>query len=319
MFGAVIPETTLTTQLHINRAATRIIKESRVSATESIKLEYLNPKDLIPYANNARVHPESQIRRLMGSLREYGVVIPILISDDNVIVAGHGVTEAALRIGLETVPCVRASHLTEAQRRAFALAANRLAEDSSWNNDVLKLEMLRLRDDYGVDLEKTGFLPREIVRLRLDMDLGNVDEDAVPEAKGPPVTRLGDVWELGEHRIVCGDSSDARVVERLFAGARPHLMVTDPPYGVKYDPEWRNRIGRSVSKRDGKVLNDDLDDWSDAWALFPGDVAYIWYAALHGEMVSRSIRSKGFSIRSQIIWAKPNLILSRGDYHWQHE
>jgi DNA modification methylase len=290
-----------------------------VSTTESIKFEYLSPKDLIPYANNARVHPENQIRRLMSSLREYGVVIPILIGDDNVILAWHGVTEAALRIGLETVPCVRANHLTEAQRRAFVLAANRLAEDSSWNTEVLKIEMLRLRDDYGVDLEKTGFLPREIVRLRLDMDLNNIDEDTLPEVKGPPVSRPGDLWELGEHRIICGDSTDARVADRLFDGARPHLMVTDPPYGVKYDPKWRERMRKNAGKRDGKVLNDDIDDWRDAWELFPGDVAYIWHAALHGEVVAHSIRAAGFAVRSQIVWAKPALVLSRGDYHWKHE
>jgi DNA modification methylase len=290
-----------------------------VNLNESIKFEFISPKDLIPYANNARVHPESQIRRLMGSLREYGAVIPILIGDDNVIIAGHGVTEAALRAGLETVPCVRASYLSEAQRRAFVLAANRLAEDSSWDAEVLRLEMLRLRDDFGVDLENTGFTPREIVRLRLDMELGNVDEDALPTAKGPPISRIGEVWELGEHRIICGDSSDARVVERLLSGARPHLMVTDPPYGVNYDPSWRKRAGKSSGNRDGKVLNDDIDDWKDTWALFPGDVAYIWHATLHGETVAKSIRANGFAIRSQIVWAKPNLILSRGDYHWQHE
>ena len=286
---------------------------------KDVQLEFLNPKDLIPYANNARVHPESQIRRLMSSLREYGVVIPILIGDDNVIIAGHGVTEAALRIGLEAVPCVRASHLTEAQRRAFVLAANRLAEDSSWNKEVLKLEMLRLRDDYGVDLDKTGFTQREIVRLRLDMGFGNVDEDAVPDVDGPPVSRLGDVWELGDHRLMCGDSSDARVVERLLCGARPHLMVTDPPYGVNYEPEWRKRVRCSEGSREGKVLNDDVADWRDVWMLFPGDVAYIWHSARHGETVAQSIRTVGFNIRSQIVWTKPNLVLSRGDYHWKHE
>jgi DNA modification methylase len=255
----------------------------------------------------------------MASLREYGVVIPVLIGDDNVILAGHGVTEAALRMGLEAVPCVRANHLTEAQRRAFVLAANRLAEDSSWNTEALRLEMLRLRDDFGVDLEDTGFTQREIVRLRLDMDFGNADEDAVPEASEPPVSRAGDVWELGEHRIICGDSTDARIIERLLRGTRPHLMVTDPPYGVSYDPSWRGKAGRSPGKRNGKVLNDDIADWGGAWALFPGDVAYIWHASLYGETVAKSIRANGFVIRSHIVWAKPHLVFSRGDYHWQHE
>jgi DNA modification methylase len=282
-------------------------------------LEVLNPRKLIPFTNNPKVHPESQIRRLMGSLREYGLVIPILIDKDNVIVAGHAVVEAAIRLNLEQVPCVRASHLTEAQRRAFAIAANRLAEDSSWDMDVLKAEMLRLRDDFGVNLENTGFLPREIVRLRLDQLDGKTDEDAPPEAKEGITTRLGDIWQLGDHRIICGDCTDAGVVERLFDGARPHLMVTDPPYGVKYDPSWRDGAHKTKSERVGSVLNDHLDDWREAWKLFPGDVAYVWHSALHSGNVAASLRAADFRVRSQIVWAKPNFALSRSEYHWQHE
>ncbi|GHV50370.1 methyltransferase [Synergistales bacterium] len=289
------------------------------NAENKLDLEFIAPSELIPYANNARIHPESQIKRLMGSLLEYGLVIPILIDDRNVILAGHGVTEAALRIGLDAVPCVRASHLSEAQRRAFVLAANRLAEDSNWDMEIVKAEMLRLRDDFGVDLDKTGFTRREIVRLRLDQAGGFSDEDTVPDSSGEPVSLPGDIWQLGGHRIICGDSTDARIVERLYDGARPHLMVTDPPYGVKYDPSWRNEVKKSQSKRTGVVLNDHIDNWQDAWELFPGDVAYVWHAALHGESVSRSLCDCGFLIRAQIVWVKPNLVLGRGDYHWKHE
>jgi DNA modification methylase len=295
-------------------------KNLTVKEVASIKsLELLDPRTLLPYVNNARSHPESQIRRLMGSLQEYGLVIPILIGDDNVIVAGHAVAEAAIRLGMETVPCVKASHLTEGQRRAFTLAANRLAEDSSWDNEILKTEMLRLRDDFGVNLENTGFLPREIVRLRLDQMDGKTDEDSLPEQENEPVTRLGDIWILDGHRIICGDCTDPGIVGRLFDGARPHLMVTDPPYGVKYDPSWRNEVSKTKSKRTGVVLNDHIDDWREAWKLFPGDVAYIWHAALHAENVAASLRAADFRIRSQIVWAKPNLVLSRSEYHWQHE
>lgn len=284
-----------------------------------VELEFINPDKLIPFAHNARVHPESQIKRLMSSLREYGVMIPILIDDQNGILAGHGVTTAALRLGLDAVPCVRASHLTEGQRRAFIIAANRLAEDSSWDQEMLKAEMLCLRDDFGVDLEGTGFTSREIVRLRLDQQAGYADEDELPETKGAPVSQPGDLWVLGKHRLICGDSTDAKVVDQLLDGARPHLMVTDPPYGVKYDPSWRNKVLKSESKRTGTVLNDDLDDWRNAWRLFPGDVAYVWHASLHGECVAQSLRVNGFVVRSQIVWAKPNLVLGRGDYHWKHE
>jgi DNA modification methylase len=255
----------------------------------------------------------------VASLHEYGLVIPILVDDDNLILAGHAVTEAAVRLGLEQVPCVRASHLTEAQRRAFILAANRLAEDSSWDMEILKAEMLRLRDDFNVDLTLTGFLPREIVRLRLDQLDGKTDEDAAPVLEDEVVSTPGDIWQLDGHRIICGDCTDPSVIDRLLDGARPHLMVTDPPYGVKYDPSWRNKVSKTQSKRTGIVLNDHLDDWREAWRLFPGDVAYVWHASLHSESVAVSLRSVEFAIRSQIIWAKPNLVLSRSEYHWQHE
>jgi hypothetical protein len=185
------------------------------------------------------------------------------------------VTEAAIRLGLEQVSYVRASHLTDAQCRAFILAANHLAEDSSWDMEVLKAEMLRLRDDFNVDLTLTGFLPRETVRLRLDQLDGKTDEDAAPALEDEVVSAPGDIWQLDGHRIICGDCTDSSVIDRLLDGARPHLMVTDPPYGVKYDPSWRNKVSKTQSKRTGIVLNDHLDDWREARRLFPGDVAYV--------------------------------------------
>ena len=148
---------------------------------------------------------------------------------------------------------------------------------------------------------------------------GLVDPDVIPEAPDVPVTEPGDVWLLGKHRIVCGDSTDADTVSKLLNGVEPLLMVTDPPYGVEYDPSWRNQVGATATKRVGKVLNDDRADWREAWALFPGDVAYIWHGALHAATVAESLEEAGFKVRSQIIWAKKSLVMSRGDYHWQHE
>lgn len=284
-----------------------------------LKVEMIDPRKLIPYVNNPREHPESQVVKLMASIKEFGVVLPVLIDDDDMIIAGHGVVLAAIRLEVETVPCVRGGHLTEGQRRAYVIADNRLAEDSAWDKEKLSAEMLRLRDDFGISLEITGFAKREILSLNLDYIGGKTPEDGLPKEDPRQVTIDGDLWLLGEHSIICGDSTNAETVSRLFDGARPHLMVTDPPYGVKYKPSWRILAGVSDSKRTGEVMNDDRSDWRGAWALFPGDVAYVWHAALHGISVVASLAVNDFVLRSQIIWAKPNLVLGRGDIHWQHE
>jgi DNA modification methylase len=134
-----------------------------------------------------------------------------------------------------------------------------------------------------------------------------------------PVSIEGDLWHLGSHRLICDDSASADVVGQLLGDVKPLLMVTDPPYGVEYDPSWRNQAGAAKTKRTGKVLNDDRADWREAWALFPGDVAYVSHGVLHATTVAESLTTAGFAIRSQIIWAKDRLVLSRGDYHWQHE
>lgn len=145
------------------------------------------------------------------------------------------------------------------------------------------------------------------------------EAEATPEAPETPVSRPGDLWLMGAHRLLCGDATSGADVARLLGGVRPHLMVTDPPYGVEYDPAWRNRAGAAETRRTGKVLNDDRADWREAWALFPGDVVYVWHGALHAAVVAESLAACGFAIRSQIIWAKERLVMSRGHYHWQHE
>jgi DNA modification methylase len=144
-------------------------------------------------------------------------------------------------------------------------------------------------------------------------------DQPAPEPPAVPVTRPGNLWLLGRHRLLCGDATSAADVARLLDGARPHLMVTDPPYGADYDPAWRNEAGVSTTLRTGRVANDDRADWREAWALFPGDVAYVWHAGVHARTVIESLEAAGFAIRSQIVWAKPRLVLGRGDYHWQHE
>ena len=169
-----------------------------------------------------------------------------------------------------------------------------------------------------MDVGALGFDAKELDAL-FRREAADPREEETPEPPAVPVSRAGDLWQLGKHRLLCGDATDAAAVERLLDGVVPHLCVSDPPYGVEYDPAWRNRAGLSGTKRTGKVMNDDRADWREAWALFPGDVAYVWHGALHATTVAESLEACGFAIRSQIVWAKERLVLSRGDYHWQHE
>ncbi len=284
---------------------------------QPLEITYRPIGDLIPYARNARTHDEAQVALIAGSIREFGFVNPVLVDGANGIIAGHGRVMAARKLGLATVPVIELGYLSEAQKRALVLADNKLGERAGWDAEMLALEVGDLQS-LGIDMADLGFTGRELDDLLRD---NGVDprEDEVPPLPEVPVSRLGDLWVLGRHRLICGDATDVATVHRLNGTVRPHLMVTDPPYGVSYDPDWRNRAGASETKRTGKVLNDDRADWREAWALFPGEVAYVWHGALHAAKVAESLDVSGFNIRAQIIWAKERLVLSRGHYHWQHE
>ncbi len=277
---------------------------------------------LVPYAANARTHSDSQVAQIAASIAEFGFVNPVLVDAAGVLVAGHGRVLAAKRLGLASVPAIRLAHLTEAQARALRLADNQIALNSGWDEALLAAELARIRED-GFDLALLGFDQVALDALLAEAGLGggnDGDEDApAPEPPAQTVTRPGDLWRIGRHRLLCGDATSGADVQRLLAGAKPHLLVSDPPYGVEYDPTWRNAAGVSATARVGHVPNDHRADWREAWALFPGDVAYIWHAGRHARVVAESLEAAGFSIRSQIIWAKSRLVLGRGDYHWQHE
>jgi DNA modification methylase len=282
-----------------------------------LAIDYRAIGDLIPYARNARTHSEAQVALIAGSIREYGFTNPVLVDGASGIIAGHGRVLAAQLLGLASVPVIELAHLTETQKRAYVLADNKLAERAGWDAEMLALEVADL-GALGIDLANRGFTGREL-DLLLNAGLVDPREEVVPPVPAMPVSRPGDLWLLGPHRLICGDATDAGTVERVLDGVIPHLMVTDPPYGVGCDPDWRNRAGASATTRVGKVLNDDRADWRAAWALFPGEVAYVWHGALHAGEVAESLVATGFAIRSQIIWAKERLVLSRGHYHWQHE
>ncbi|MGE3718081.1 MAG: site-specific DNA-methyltransferase [Bauldia sp.] len=275
---------------------------------------------LIPYARNARTHSDAQVAQIAASIRTFGFTNPILVDGENGIIAGHGRLLAARKLGMAEVPVIELAGMTEAEKRAYIIADNKLALNAGWDDELLRLEFVDL-EGLGFDLALTGFDLDEIAGLMNVGRHGLTDPDEVPEPPVVPTSRVGDLWHLGQHCLLCGDSTNPADVERVLAGVRPHLMVTDPPYGVSYDPAWRQEAGladgSTIAK--GKVLNDDRADWREAWSLFPGDVAYVWHGALHAPVVADSLIASGFAIRTQIIWDKTRLVIGRGDYHWSHE
>ena len=286
------------------------------------RIEHWPLARLQPYAKNAKMHGDEQVAKIAASMAEFGWTVPCLVGEDGELIAGHGRVLAATQLGLAEAPVIVLGHLTEAQRRAYRLADNKLTELGTWDEALLSAELQDLlAEDY--DLSLIGFDDGDLQALLAcdgEKEGGAHEaEDDVPEPPEDPVSRPGDLWILGKHRLLCGDSTVATDVERVLNGVKPQLLISDPPYGVEYDPSWRNQAGAANTKRTGKVLNDDRADWREAWSLFPGDVAYVWHGALHAATVADSLEACGFNIRSQIIWAKERLVLSRGDYHWQHE
>jgi DNA modification methylase len=261
----------------------------------------------------------------MASIREWGWTVPVLIDEAGTIIAGHGRVLAAQRIGLVDVPVVIARGWSDEQKRAYLIADNKLTENGGWDSALLRIELHEL-NALGFDTLLTGFSAAEVKAMGT---VGHTDPEEVPELPDPAdaISKAGDVWLCGDHRIVCGDSTDPEAVQAaLGSGAAPLLMVTDPPYGVDYDPAWRADAnkwkGANVKigcKAIGRVSNDDWADWIEAWELFPGDVAYVWHGGLHSIEQASSLQKAGFEVRSQIVWDKGRIVISRGDYHWQHE
>jgi DNA modification methylase len=274
---------------------------------------------LIPYARNARTHSNVQVDQIAASIREWGWTNPVLLAEDGTIIAGHGRVLAARKLRIQQIPVMLAAGWSEAQKRAYALADNKSALNAGWDDAMLALEFADITE-LGFDLGLIGFSDEEIAALGANSGAGLTDPDEVPEAPTEAMSEPGDVWLLGRHRLLCGDSTTADDVAKVLGGVQPHLMVTDPPYGVDYDPAWRTAAGLKHNKqRTGKVANDDRADWREAWALFPGSVAYVWHAGRYASTVQDSLSAVGFEVRSQIIWAKDRFALSRGHYHWQHE
>lgn len=284
-------------------------------------LERRSVASLIPYARNARTHSEAQVAQIAASIREWGWTNPVLIDETGGIIAGHGRVMAARKLKIEEVPCIVATGWTDAQKRAYVLADNQLAMNAGWDVDLLKVEIGELKTE-GFDVGLMGFDADWLSTLMADPGTdGLTDPDDVPEVSQFPVSATGDVWVMGKHRLLCGDSTVATDVDKVLMGVRPLLMVTDPPYGVEYEADWRNEAlgGKAGGRATGKVSNDDKADWREAWALFPGDVCYIWHAGNMAHKVADSLLASGFGIRAQIIWAKSQFVIGRGHYHPHHE
>lgn len=299
-----------------------MMAEKYTTVKENMEVAWIALSEIKPYQRNARKIPQKAIDKVALSLHEFGWQQPIVLDKTGVIVAGHTRLLAAQQLKMTHAPCIVADQLTPAQVKAYRLMDNRSHQESDWDMAILPLEIADLNLD-GIDLGLTGFDSFELESL-LATDRDDDAANETPEVPEVAVSRPGDLWELGPHRLLCGDSTKAEDVARLLGIAKPNLMVTDPPYGVEYDPAWRNEAAKNGSisyaaRSVGKVQNDGIVDWSAAYGLFPGAVAYVWHADRFAGEVADSLEACTFEIRNQIIWAKTVFAISRGAYHWQHE
>jgi site-specific DNA-methyltransferase (adenine-specific) len=277
--------------------------------------------DLIPYANNARTHSDEQVAQIAASIKEFGFTNPILLDGTNGIIAGHGRLMAARKLSLDTVPCIQLSHLSDKQRKAYILADNRLAMNSGWDTQLLTLELKSL-DDEGFDLEMLGFDADELANLLEPEQVeGLTDEDAVPELPETPVTVEGDVWLMGKHRLLCGDSTSMDDLAKLCEDQAVDMWLTDPPYNVAYEGGTKEKL----TIKNDEMGNDEFriflrDAYTAANSVMkPGAVFYIWHADLEGYNFRGAAKDAGWKVRQCLIWKKSSLVMGRQDYHWKHE
>lgn len=271
---------------------------------------------------NVRKHSDKNIDAIKASLLRFGQQKPIVIDSSGVVRAGNGTLAAAKALGWAEIDCVQ-TDLSGAEATAYAIADNRTAELAEWDEAALTAVLQSLEHEDAALLEAAGFDNKALNAL-VAANSPEITEDEVPEPPAVPVTKPGDLWLLGDHRLLCGDSTNAEDVARLLGERKPFIMVTDPPYGVEYDPDWRNEAERPDgtpygAARTGKVANDERVDWTDAYKNFPGHVAYVWHADRFAADLVVNLRGASFEVRTQIIWRKPAFAISRGHYHWQHE
>ena len=277
--------------------------------------------ELLPYARNARKHSDEQIAQLAASIKEFGFLAPIIISEDNTILAGHGRVLAAKKLGLKRVPCVRESHLTKAQRRAYTLADNKLTLNADWDDEMLAIELSELQDD-GFDLSLTGFDEDEISDIfaeTTDSEATDDDYDLTAALEKASFAERGDVWTVGRHRLVCGDATDPNDVALLMNGTKANLILTDPPYGVSFKSSSGLTIQNDSMKGDEFYLFLLTAFQNMVANLESGGAAYVFHADMEGLNFRRAFIDAGLHLAGCCIWVKDSLVLGRSDYQWQHE
>ena len=283
------------------------------------KMELVDIDKLIPYVNNARTHSPEQINKLRASLREFGFINPVIVDDKFNIVAGHGRVMAAQAEGIKEIPCVYVDYLTEAQKKAYILADNRMAMDAGWDEEMLRVELEALQD-MAFDLSMTGFDDKELADLfKTEEEVEDDDFDLDAALEKAAFVKKGDIWTVGRHRLMCGDATSAEDVAKLMDVKKANIIVTDPPYGV------------SFKSSDGlSILNDSLkgDEFYQfllqafknmADNLTKGGAAYVFHADTEGLNFRKAFIDAGFHLAGCCIWVKNSLVLGRSDYQWQHE
>jgi site-specific DNA-methyltransferase (adenine-specific) len=283
-------------------------------------IEWLETKGLIPYAKNSRTHSDAQVAQIAGSIKEFGFNNPVLIDEDNGIIAGHGRVMAAQKLGLQAVPCIRLAHLSDTQRKAYVIADNRLALNAGWDDQMLTVELQEL-DSESFDLSLLGFEADELNALLnpIKETEGLTDEDEVPEVPEEPKTKPGDIYKLGRHRLMCGDSTSIDAVEKLMDGSLVDILITDPPYNVAYEGSNGLKI-KNDNMADDQFRQFLRDAFVSADAVMkPGAVFYIWYADVETFNFSGAVKDANWKLSQILVWKKDSLVMGRKDYHFIHE
>lgn len=292
-----------------------------VEAEMTPKIENRTVQELIPYAANSRTHSDAQVAQIAASIKEFGWTNPILINGENSIIAGHGRLLAARKLGMDDVPVIVLDHLTKAQQKALVIADNQLALNAGWDIDMLKAEIEDLNLE-GFDLGLLGFDDKFLDGLlEPEPTAGLTDEDAVPDVPEEPRTVLGDIWLLGRHRLMCGDSTSIDALQALTGGILADMWLTDPPYNVAYEGKTKDALTiQNDSMGDDQFRQFLRDAYVAADAVMkPGAVFYIWHADSEGYNFRGAAKDAGWKVRQCLIWKKSTMVMGRQDYHWKHE